>query len=51
MCTLEEIGLGAQNEHGLLTSNRWANRTNELGFAGIFAKLRECGPNGLGQSH
>ena len=51
VCALEEIGHGAQNEHNLFTSNRWANGTSELGFVGVFAKLHECGPNGLGRSH
>ena len=27
------------------------NGTSELGFAGVLAKLRECGPNGLGRLH
>ena len=51
MCTLEEIGHRAQDEHGLLASNRWANGTSELDFIGVLAKQRECGPNGLGRSH
>ena len=44
----KKLGTELKTSTALLASNRWANGTSELGFVGVLAKLRECGPNGLG---
>jgi len=45
---MEAHGVEAQNEHLILTPNRWTNRKSELGYPTIFKELCGGGSTTLG---
>jgi hypothetical protein len=52
---VEEHGVGVQDEHFILTLNKWTNQENELGYPTILKELcgggstRLGGPFGIGR--